>query len=138
MASCMLSSAKSRRAGPRTRARWATTRPTWWRNRCSSRAPVCSLAPLPLETLASVPVTLRVQLAKFDGAVFEVRMIERAGDGFVVVLGLDQVDAAEHFLGFAVRAIGGPTFSVDAFKDPAKIGAEPLALYNIGPFAPGH
>jgi hypothetical protein len=58
--------------------------------------------------------------------VFEVRVIECALNGLVVVLGLDQVDAAEYFLGFAIRAVGGASFSIGTFEDPAKIGAEAM------------
>src|SRR5580698_10137621 len=102
MASCTVSSARSRCAGPNSRVKYATIRPASRRNRCSSS--VCSSA---LETALTARLSAPHVADFHSAAVIEGRMIQRQLHRLVVAGRFDGVVTAQHFLGLAVGTVGG-------------------------------
>src|SRR5579864_9416757 len=80
-----------------------------------------------------------VQLAEFDGAaIFDLRMIERALDGLIVIRSFNQVVTGQHFLGFAVRSIGNVWLAVPGADDAADVDAQALTVLGERLLGPGH
>src|SRR5260370_40433777 len=117
MASCTASSAICRWAGPTSCAKCDTMRPAWRRKVCSSSEPAADSLP--------------EEFSNFDGAMFEVRMIERARHGLLVIGGLDHVEAPQDFFGFAIRAVGRARLATRGAEHfPGILGKPLLGLHK--------
>src|SRR5437899_3578677 len=134
IASCTVSSARPTCAGPRSRVRRATMRPDGWRKRCST-----SCSGFESRTPNAESRSRSIKLPDLDrAAVLEVRMIERALHGFIVVGGFDRVEAAEHFLRLAVRAVGRARLAALGSNDFAGVLRQPLAVARERLLRPRH
>src|SRR5215472_14390736 len=132
MASWTVSSAKSRWAGPNSRAKNATIRPASRRNRCSSRMSGCDPSPTAGLGAVDVPHFHRA-------AVIELRMLEGQIYRFVVTGRFDGIVTAQHFFGFAVGAVGGARLTALRLADHlAGIVTESLGIFREWLFHPGH
>src|SRR5256885_2498063 len=100
-------------------------RPAWRRKVCSSKDPAADADSLPEE------------FSDFDGAMFEVRVIERPRHGFFVIGGFDQIKATQDLFRFAVWAVGRAGFASGGTEHLTGIFSEPLGGLHKRLLSPG-